>query len=182
MTFAAAAARHMGGPGFVDGTERDEFANFLPCSIEKDGIVYPSAEHFFQAHKSLDLEHRKMVAESSFDDVYSLGRMTQLRPDWEGVKLRVMLEATEFKYEQNPELREALLGTHSSMTFSPSAGFWGIDHRTGCGENWNGRIHAAVRAKLRGHTAEYDRICAELDARSIALQAAFEADRVGAAT
>merc|ERR1740121_1023466 len=104
-----------------------------------------------------------------------LGRTTQLRPDWEGVKLRVMLEAAELKYDQNPRLREALLSTQGDMTFTPSAGFWGVDDRTGRGENWNGRIHAAVRAKLRGDEAEYRRICEELDVRSQELGGGFAA-------
>mmetsp|Transcript_92469 Transcript_92469/g.249536 ORF Transcript_92469/g.249536 Transcript_92469/m.249536 type:complete len:259 (+) Transcript_92469:202-978(+) len=71
------------------------------------------------------------------------------------------------------------------MTFSPSAGFWGIDDGTREGENWNGRIHAAARANLRGDLAEYGRLCAELDARCLELGggggAAFAAPCAGVA-
>ena len=49
----------MGGPGTVDGEDREEFANFLLCRIEKDSTVYPSTEHFFQAHKTLDRAERQ---------------------------------------------------------------------------------------------------------------------------
>lgn len=69
--------------------EREEFANFLPCRIEKDGVVYPSAEHFFQAHKTLDARRRSAVAAASFRDVYMAGQSVDLRPDWEGIKLKV---------------------------------------------------------------------------------------------
>ena len=53
----------MGGPGYVDGDQRDEFDNFYPCArLEKDGIHYVSVENFFQAHKTLDpAEHRRIV-------------------------------------------------------------------------------------------------------------------------
>eukprot|EP00930_Biecheleria_cincta_P061768 TRINITY_DN47316_c0_g1_i1.p1 TRINITY_DN47316_c0_g1~~TRINITY_DN47316_c0_g1_i1.p1 ORF type:complete len:223 (+),score=32.71 TRINITY_DN47316_c0_g1_i1:19-687(+) len=155
----------MGGPGFVDGEEREEFAFFLPCRIEKEGIVYPSAEHFFQTHNTLDWEQRKKMAQASFESIYALGRCLNLRSDWEVVKLRVMLDAAEMKYAQNSELREVLLGTRGDITFSPSAGFWGVDHRTGCGENWNGRIHMAVKARLSGDEALYSKLFIELDAR-----------------
>uniref|UniRef100_A0A7S0ZPS5 NADAR domain-containing protein n=1 Tax=Noctiluca scintillans TaxID=2966 RepID=A0A7S0ZPS5_NOCSC len=155
----------MGGPGTVDGQEREEFANFLPCRIEKDGIVYPSAEHFFQAHKTLDRAERQDIAGTSFESVHGRGQRVTLRPDWEAVKLSVMLQAAELKYEQHPNLRAALLHTRGRMTFTPSAGFWGVDDN-GAGENWNGRIHDAVRAKLGGNSALYDSICGEIAARS----------------
>jgi len=149
----------------VDGEERDEFANFLPCRIEKNGIVYKSAEHFFQAHKTLDPDAHRSIAEASFDDVYMRGRMARLRPDWEAVKLKVMLEAAELKYAQHPELREVLLRTQGDITFAPSAGFWGVDDVTGRGENWNGRIHACVRARLRGDEELAVKLCEQLEER-----------------
>eukprot|EP00927_Polykrikos_kofoidii_P075367 TRINITY_DN71536_c0_g1_i1.p1 TRINITY_DN71536_c0_g1~~TRINITY_DN71536_c0_g1_i1.p1 ORF type:complete len:185 (-),score=34.57 TRINITY_DN71536_c0_g1_i1:13-567(-) len=169
----------MGGPGLVDGEERDEFANFLPCSITKDGITYPSAEHFFQAHKTTDLVERQAIASASFDSVYSCGRTVKLRPDWERVKLKVMLEAAEMKYAQNDGLREALLSTQGPITFTPSAGFWGVDERSGQGENWNGRIHAAVRAKLRGDEEQYLQICADIEERCCGLGSARDSGVAG---
>ncbi|CAJ1416302.1 unnamed protein product [Effrenium voratum] len=144
--------------------EQEEFANFFPCRIEKDGVAYPSAEHFFQAHKTLEDAQRRRVAEASFERVYSLGRCLTLRPDWETVKLQVMLEAAQLKYQQNPSLAAALAQTKGEMTFTPSAGFWGVDE-TGRGENWNGRIHAAVRAQLVGDVQTYEKLYAELLAR-----------------
>ncbi|CAE7784604.1 ybiA [Symbiodinium sp. CCMP2456] len=160
----------MGGPGFVDGEERDEFANFFPCSIEKDGIVYPSAEHFFQAHKTLEEKQRQRIASASFEEVYGLGQAATLRPDWEAVKLEVMLEAAERKYAQNPKLAKALLATKGEeMTFTPSAGFWGVD-AWGCGENWNGRIHAIVRAKMAGDSRLHTTLHGQLLSRCAALR------------
>ena len=45
----------MGGPGYVDGSERSEFDNFYPCEhLEIDGVHFSSVENFFQAHKTLD--------------------------------------------------------------------------------------------------------------------------------
>ena len=34
------------------------------AKLRKDGIIYPSAEHFFQAHKTLDLGERLQVAQA----------------------------------------------------------------------------------------------------------------------
>ena len=49
----------MGGPGVCRGKEYEEFANFLPCSLDEDGITYASVEHYFQAHKTEDVEARR---------------------------------------------------------------------------------------------------------------------------
>eukprot|EP00929_Paragymnodinium_shiwhaense_P009175 TRINITY_DN113238_c0_g1_i1.p1 TRINITY_DN113238_c0_g1~~TRINITY_DN113238_c0_g1_i1.p1 ORF type:complete len:170 (+),score=28.91 TRINITY_DN113238_c0_g1_i1:55-564(+) len=169
----------MGGPGYVDGEEREEFDNFYPCCIEKDGICYPSAEHFFHAHKTLDVEKREAIARVSLNRVYAAGHSLQLRPDWESIKLRVMLEANELKYAQNAELRDALLRTQGDMYFTPSAGFWGVKMHSREGENWNGRIHAAVRASLRGEEETYQRVVKELDERCHELGLAVAARALG---
>ena len=160
----------MGGPALVDGEERHEFDNFHPCSIEKDGVIYPSAEHFFQAHKSVDPAERRRIARASLEEVYMMGRRLQLRLDWEHVKLIVMLEANERKYAQNRSLRDALLATRGAMYFTPSAGFWGVVNLDSkAGENWNGHIHVAIRARLRGDDDEHQRQIARLHARCLTL-------------
>eukprot|EP01062_Namystynia_karyoxenos_P070242 TRINITY_DN65629_c0_g1_i1.p2 TRINITY_DN65629_c0_g1~~TRINITY_DN65629_c0_g1_i1.p2 ORF type:complete len:191 (+),score=58.47 TRINITY_DN65629_c0_g1_i1:67-573(+) len=161
----------MGGPGYVDGEEVEEFDNFYPCEVPHEGICYPSAEHFFQAHKTLDLQERAAIAALSHWEVYAAGQSVVLRPDWEGVKLRVMLAASEIKYEHNPTLRERLLATTGPIHFTPSAGFWGVD-ALGRGENWNGRIHQAIRLHYRGDSAGRQSVLAELDARCAQLAAA----------
>ena len=139
----------MGGPGHVDGADRDEFANFLPATISTDGLRYASVEHYFQAHKTLDLEARRALASAPFDSVYALGRTVSLRSDWEAVKLKVMLRGAKLKYDQHPHLKSALLSTAGRITFTPSAGFWGVDG-SGRGENWNGLIHELLRHLYRG--------------------------------
>lgn len=140
----------MGGPGRVDGADRDEFSNFLPAPITaQDGTVYASVEHYFQAHKTRDAAARRAMASAPFERIYALGRSVELRPDWEGVKLKVMLRGCRLKYDQHPALRRALLATTGAMTFEPSAGFWGVAAGGG-GENWNGKIHGLLRSLYRG--------------------------------
>ena len=106
-------------------TERVEFANTLPAVIAEDGLDYASVEHYFQAHKTTCVEARRRVAAASFDQVHALGNAVELRPDWERVKLKVMLRACKLKYDQHPALRNALAVTEGPITFTPSAGFWG---------------------------------------------------------
>ena len=50
---------------------------------------------------------------------------------------------------EHPHLKRALLSTAGRITFTPSAGFWGVDG-SGRGENWNGLIHELLRHFYRG--------------------------------
>ena len=82
----------------------------------------------------------------------SLGRMVNLRDDWEFVKVNIMLEITRAKFEQNLELAEKLLATGNAMLVEGNHWndtFWGVDARNGKGENYLGKILMCVRRELR---------------------------------
>jgi Xaa-Pro aminopeptidase len=56
-------------------------SNFYDSPIEKDGIVYPTNEHFFQAMKTLDNEERKKIAAAETPGkAKRMGRNVKLRP------------------------------------------------------------------------------------------------------
>ena len=119
----------------------------------------------------------------SFDTIYAAGQAVQLRADWEEVKLIAMYRGCWLKYQQNRALKQALLATEGPIWFFPSAGFWGAlysgdgarDGGTGLrcpggeGENWNGRIHEALRAKFSGNEEIHDTIYSELRNRAAAV-------------
>lgn len=80
-----------------------------------------------------------------------MGRRVKLRPDWEQVKTAVMEEVVRAKFTQNPDLAALLLSTGDAELIEGNTWgdtCWGVDLRTGRGENRLGRILMKVRAEL----------------------------------
>lgn len=81
-----------------------------------------------------------------------MGRRVALRPDWENVKLSIMEEIVCAKFIQNEYLREMLRSTGNAMLEEGNVWndtFWGVNNKTGKGENNLGKILMRVREKLR---------------------------------
>ena len=129
-------------------------SNFWAANITVDGVTYPSVEHAYVAAKSpmefkpVDLEWFLKLSPAQ---VKRVGRMLTLRPDWEEIKLDVMLDLTRKKYsEDNRALRELLLETgdqYLEETNHWGDKFWGVCD--GEGANWLGWTIMAVRDEIR---------------------------------
>lgn len=87
-------------------------SNFYACSIDFDGLaLYPTAEHAFQAAKSLDTKIREwIVSAPTSGEAKRRGQSIKLRPDWEEVKDEVMLFIVREKFK-NEDMRTRLLAT-----------------------------------------------------------------------
>ena len=152
--------------------DRPEFgflSHFHPSPILLDGERWPTVEHYYQFHKSLDPRYRQAIR-----DAATPGEAKQLsacpdpsrkaaakkswflsngqwpREDWMAVKRDLMRKADRAKYDQHPDLAARLLATGDAeiVEDSPYDDFWGAG-RDGTGENWAGRILMEVRAALR---------------------------------
>lgn len=131
-----------------------EFAflsNFYNSPIEKDGIVYPTNEHFFQAMKTLDNEERKRIAAAETPGkAKRMGRNVKLRPDWEECKYQVMKEGLTLKFLCHKELAEKLIATGDAQLIEGNwwgDTTWGICN--GVGENHLGKLLMEIRGDLR---------------------------------
>ena len=125
-------------------------SNFCPCKIKLGNYIWPSAEHAYQAAKSLD--------EKEWDHIHSLptaaaakakGAVLTLRPDWDGVKLSVMEQIVRAKFTQNVPLARALQDTfpHGLVEGNHWGDhYWGVCK--GYGQNNLGKILMKVRAEL----------------------------------
>jgi ribA/ribD-fused uncharacterized protein len=94
-----------------------EFAflsNFYPSPItDEHGITYPTVEHYFQAQKTLNIAERVAIADAETPGrAKRMGRNVALRHDWETIKIDVMRQGLEMKF-QNANLRARLLKTGS---------------------------------------------------------------------
>ena len=113
-------------------------SNFYPCSIEYDGIVYPTLEHAYQAAKTEDNEERLEILEcNTAGRAKRMGQKVTLRADWEDIKLDVMLELLRTKFK-NKKLRMWLITTGDATLIEGNYwhdNFYGECYCAGCGGN-----------------------------------------------
>ena len=129
----------------------DFLSNFYPARVEVDGICYQNAEAAFQAQKCVDAADRVAFAELPAVKAKRKGRQVELRPDWDAMRLSVMEEVVRAKFTQNPDLAARLVATGTMpLVEGNSFGdtFWGVDAKTGKGENNLGKILMKIREAL----------------------------------
>ena len=126
----------------------DFLSNFYPAKVEIDGVCYQNTEAAFQAQKCINPADRVEFSDLSAVKAKRKGRQVKLRPDWDAVRLSVMEEVVRAKFMQNPNLAVRLVATGMMpLVEGNSFGdtFWGVDARTGKGENNLGKILMKVR-------------------------------------
>ena len=134
---------------------REEYfflSNFFPTAVTYDGLTYGSSEAAFQAQKCQTQEEKIPFTEYGPGKSKGAGRRVALRPDWEKVKAGLMEEIVRAKFTQNQELGWRLLGTGEKILIEGNHWgdtFWGVDTRTGQGENHLGKILMKVREELK---------------------------------
>ncbi|CAF1422439.1 unnamed protein product [Adineta ricciae] len=145
----------MGGPADIDGKSHPETDNFLPCKFVIDGITYSSAENYFQCAKTTNQADRDMVLRSGpGTSAWAAGQRVKIRDDWESIKVDAMYTGNLAKFQQNDELRQALLSSgNGSVRFTGSTAFWNY---------WNGLIMERIRAELRQNGETDARRAAEI--------------------
>ena len=125
-------------------------SNFEPCDVLFDGIIYPSSENAYQAAKSLDTEVRKKFVDISSTESKKLGKIVEIRTDWNNIKLDIMFSIVFDKFTRNSKLGDQLIETgdkYLEETNSWKDTFWGVCN--GVGKNWLGRILMDVREQIR---------------------------------
>lgn len=124
-------------------------SNFYPCPVTYDGITYANAEAAFQAQKCINTKDRTAFAHLAPGKAKTLGRRIPLRPDWEDVKLDVMLGVVRAKFIPSKSLSAALIATGNARLIEGNTWndtFWGVCR--GRGRNELGKILMKVREQL----------------------------------
>jgi hypothetical protein len=126
-------------------------SNFFPCLVVSiRGRVVESVEHAYQMAKTLDKrEQTRIASRSSPAAAKAIGRRVQLRPDWDEIKLAVMMELLTQKFEEESPLAGRLLLTGNSILVEGNTWgdtYWGVCR--GQGENWLGRLLMLRRSQL----------------------------------
>lgn len=125
-------------------------SNFAMVYVEFDGETYPSTEHAYQAAKSLRGDERQWILEAPTPaNAKKRSRYINVRTDWVGVRLGVMIDLLRQKYRVEP-FKSLLLATgdkHLEEGNTWGDKFWGTVNREG--ENWLGQLTMQVRTELR---------------------------------
>lgn len=114
--------------------------------IEPDGT---HVEGEYQAQKCINPEDIKRFKGLSPGAAKRLGRIVELRDDWEDVKLETMEALVWQKFVDHPELEEYLLDTGEAQLVEGNHWgdtFWGVCN--GKGSNHLGKILMRVRENL----------------------------------
>lgn len=127
-------------------------SNFYPAKLCYEGIAYYNAEAAYQAQKCADPAQKMQFAKLYADEAKRAARGVSLREDWDRVKLGIMEQIIQAKFEQNPRLAQLLLDTGDMQLVEGNTWhdlFWGVDLKTGVGENRLGRLLMGLRETFK---------------------------------
>src|SRR3954462_12110633 len=79
-------------------------SNFWPAEVVYEDITYPTAEHAYQAAKTLDIDQRKKIAALKTPaEAKTAGRALKLRDDWDTAKFKVMEDVVRYKFTRHAD-------------------------------------------------------------------------------
>ena len=131
-------------------------SNFYYCSIVRDGKIYSTVEHAYQAAKAIDpVAASNIQYSSSPSEAKKLGYSVELRPDWEDIKIQVMVELIKDKFQTHEDLRNKLMETYNAELIEGNYwhdNYWGSCNCKKCGnrgQNMLGKILMVERSFLQ---------------------------------
>lgn len=130
-------------------------SNFYASEIRLFGLMFPTAENAYQAAKCVTDFDRLQFTYLSPVDAKKVGRMIDIRPDWEKIKIDCMYQVIREKFKDHT-LANQLIGTGDQILVEGNYWgdtFWGVDLKTGRGENHLGKILMRVREEVKNEKA-----------------------------
>jgi ribA/ribD-fused uncharacterized protein len=134
---------------------KDEYrwlSNFAPVEIRIGDRLFESVEHAYQSTKSDDVFWKGFCrTEKNPVVVKREAKKIVLRKDWEEVKEDIMLDCLRQKFSQEP-YKQLLLDTKNQEIQEGNwwgDDFWGVNLKTGKGQNKLGKMIVQVRKEIR---------------------------------
>lgn len=113
-------------------------------------LVAQTVEHAYQACKCTDFTQAvKVLSCSSPGKAKRAGRVVNIRPDWDTIKLHVMRSLLEYKFQKGSHLASLLKQTEpNELVEGNSWGdtYWGVCN--GVGDNHLGKLLMLIRGEL----------------------------------
>ena len=131
-------------------------SNFYECPIYYNKLVFCNAEAAFQAQKVIDEKEQYKFINLNASQARKLGKTIALREDWEEVKDNIMYEIVKRKFTVNKELQQKLIDTKDEELVEGNwwhDTYWGVDSKTGIGQNKLGKILMKVREEVKNNNA-----------------------------
>jgi len=134
--------------------EYNWLSNMYAVDIIHNGLVYKSVENAYMAQKNTDdISWFKFCLENPPNICKKESKNTQVRKDWEDIKLEVMYKLLVKKFTQEP-FRTKLLATGNENIQEGNFWndtFWGVDlkQNPNIGENNLGRLIMYIRILLK---------------------------------
>lgn len=131
-------------------------SNFYEYPIYYNKLVFCNAEAAFQAQKVINEKDQYKFINLNASQARKLGKTVQLRKDWEEIKDNVMYEIVKRKFLTNKELQQKLLETKEEELVEGNwwhDTYWGVDSKTGIGQNKLGKILMKVREEAKNNNA-----------------------------
>ena len=131
-------------------------SNFYEYPIYYNKLVFCNAEAAFQAQKVINEKDQYKFINLNASQARKLGKTVQLRKDWEEIKDNVMYEIVKRKFTTNKELQQKLLETKEKKLVEGNwwhDTYWGVDSKTGIGQNKLGKILMKVREEVKNNNA-----------------------------
>ena len=128
--------------------EYEFLSNYYEINFEYQGFIYGSCESAYQGQK---VNEPELFSRLRPHDSKKTARKMKTRDDWDKIKLAVMEEIVRAKFTQNHELAQKLTATGDSLIIEENNWhdtFWGVDNKTGEGENNLGKILMKIREEL----------------------------------
>jgi len=127
-------------------------SNFYTCDLYD--YKNTTVEHIFQASKAeRTIDFLSVVNSQTPAEAKKLGRIIEIRSDWNEIKVSVMEKLLREKFsKKNPGLVELLLETGDEELQEGNYWndtFWGVDLKTGIGENNLGKLLMKIRNDIR---------------------------------
>ena len=127
-----------------------------PVTVQLDGVIWPSVNHYFQAQKTTSFELRELVRKSesvqeAYDHLREAGVKTPMA--WASRCDAIMKAALLEKFRQHESLRITLLATGKAILVSDSNCDWYWVERPGVVFNEIGKMLMSIRAQLQAESA-----------------------------
>ncbi len=132
-------------------TRWHDLSPFSAHEVELDGVVYKTAEHAYQALRTVSSARERVVAARSPLDAWKQGQLSkeqdELIPGYD--KDAIMERVFRAKLAQHEDVRRVLLasGSRELLKVFDKDYYWGTG-RDGSGENKMGKLWMKLRAEI----------------------------------
>lgn len=135
-------------------------SNFFNSNFTLELQIWPTVEHWYQAHKTKNFVMQEIVRHSNSAYLAKKqGRKLLLREDWnDDLALEIMYQGVKAKFDQNYLLRKKLVATGDAELIEGNTWndtFWGVCN--GRGKNNLGKILMRIREEyIRGNNVKLE--------------------------